>query len=707
MRKKRRESDMRQLFILGAALLLISMLAGCTVVREEADKEVLPWMKTSIAKVEKELVDKYGDEQKERVKRGMKQVASLWREEDGDAAVFESFVQENFAGDEEALDAMFARFQHLLTIVDGHMNAIGTEFRMQTDLVRGPVYPFDEVFAAYSPGAHVRDDFFKNKLAFVVLLNFPLTTLEDRLEDGDKWSRREWAEVRLAQIFSKRVPAEVNIAIAKASAQSDVYIAGYNVWMHHLLNSKGERPFPEGMRLLSHWNLRDELKANYQLGEVGLEKQRMIRKVMERIVDQSIPEVVIDNPHVDWDPVANTVSATTVKDSDLPVPEGMKISNDPEPDTRYSVLLETFLASKKMDPYSPTAPTLIARRFDENREIPEEQARAMLEQVCGSPILPKVAKLISERLGRPLEAHDIWYNGFRGTGPYKEDELNRIVSKKYPDTEAFEEDMPRMLRKLGFSRRTASYLAEHIVVEPARGSGHASGGEMPGQVARLRTRVGPDGMDYKGYNIATHEMGHNVEQVFSLNDVDHPLLKGVPNTAFTEAIAYIFQARDLELLGLDIEQDEQAEAYNALNEFWGTCEIAAVSLVDMEIWHWMYDNPEATPAELKQAVLQIAKDVWNKYYAPVIGEKDVTILAVYSHIIHSFLYLPDYPIGSMIQYQIEEHIKESGRVGREVERMTTIGNVTPNLWMKQATGDKVGADALVDAAEHALKVLGR
>ena len=663
---------MNHLLKLCVTVLLAVSLTACTVVREEADKEVLPW-----------------------------------RDEDGGGTVFEAFALDNFAGDQEALDAMFVRFEHLITIVDGHMNAIGTEFRMQTDLVRGPVYPFDEVFAAYSPGAHVRDDFFKNKLAFVVLLNFPLTTLEERLKNGEGWSRREWAEVRLAQTFSKRVPAEVNLAISEASALSDQYIAGYNIWMYHLLNSEGKRLFPEGMRLLSHWNLRDELKANYQLGQTGLEKQRMIRKVMERIVDQSIPEVVVDNPHVDWDPFTNNVSAAAVKDSDLPVPEGMNVTNTPESDTRYSVLLETFLASKKMDPYSPTAPTLIARRFDENREIPEEQVRAMLEKVCGSPLLPKVAKLIEERLGRPLEAHDIWYNGFRGTGSYNEEELNRIVAKKYPDTKAFDKDMPRMLRKLGFSRRTASYLAEHIVVEPARGSGHASGGEMPGQVARLRTRVGPNGMDYKGYNIATHEMGHNVEQVFSLNDVDHPLLKGVPNTAFTEAIAFIFQARDLELLGLKIEEDEQAEAYNALNEFWGTCEIAAVSLVDMEIWHWMYDNPKAKPAELKQAVLQIAKNVWNKYYAPVLGEKDVTILAIYSHIIHSFLYLPDYPMGGMIAFQIEEYVKESGKVGSEVERMTTIGNVTPDLWMKEATGSKVGAEALISAAEDALSTLGR
>ena len=79
-------------------------------------------------------------------------------------------------------------------------------------------------------------------------------------------------------------------------------------------------------------------------------------------------------------------------------------------------------------------------------------------------------------------------------------------------------------------------------------------------------------MNYKGYNIAVHEMGHNVEQTFSLYDVDHTLLKGVPNTAFTEALAFVFQGRDLELLGLPAPDAD--EPGGALNDFWATYEIA-------------------------------------------------------------------------------------------------------------------------------------
>ena len=211
-------------------------------------------------------------------------------------------------------------------------------------------------------------------------------------------------------------------------------------------------------------------------------------------------------------------------------------------------------------------------------------------------------------------------------------------------------------------------------------------------------------MNYKGFNIAVHEMGHNVEQTFSLNDVDHTLLNGVPNTAFTEALAFVFQGHDLELLGLPAP-DAKSQAEKTLNDFWGTYEIAGVALVDMAVWHWMYDHPYATPAQLKEATVQIAKDVWNKYYAPVFHKKDVVLLGVYSHMIDSFLYLPDYPIGHLIAHQIEEQMKKAGSIGPEFERMAKMGRVTPDLWMKNADGHPVGAEALLAAAERAMTQL--
>jgi hypothetical protein len=659
------------------------------------------WTKDSQAKLVQDLVAKHGETQHARLLQGLKQVAGFWRPEDGDATVFETFVRANFAGDQAALDVLFTRFQYLLEQLNGHMAEIGREFRQQSDLDMGPIYPFDEVFAGYAPSAHVTDDFFKNKLAFVLLLNFPITTLEQRLGEGDRWSRRKWAESRLVQRFSKRVPAEVNLAVSEATAIADQYISEYNIYMHQLVDTNGERLFPPKLRLLSHWNLRDELKANYANEKNGLAKQRMIQQVMERIVTQTIPAIVVNNPNVDWNPFTNEVKPAIVKDVEMSEKAGIPITNAAEPDTRYAVLLKTFLASRKLDPYSPTAPTLIARRFDEDREIPEAIVKQMLESVLSSQHVVKVAQIIKQRLGRPLEPFDIWYNGFRPRGKYSEQQLNDIVSKKYPTPDAFKADMPTMLMKIGFTKERAEYISRNIAVDPARGSGHAMGGEMRSAKAHLRTRVDKGGMNYKGYNIAVHEMGHNVEQTLSLNDIDHYFLNGVPNTAFTEAIAYVFQTRDLDLLGL-ASPDSKDEALSSLNDFWQTYEISGVSLVDMELWHWMYEHPTATPAELKDAVVKIAKDVWNRYYAPVFKVKDVELLAIYSHIIHSFLYLPDYAIGHLISHQIEEYLKGKESIGAEVERMVKIGRIAPDLWMKEATGSPLSAEGVLTATARAL-----
>src|SRR6266496_6154444 len=315
------------------------------------------WMNASTQKLEVELVAKCGEGQRVRIKRGLLQVSEFWRPEDGDAAALEEFVRANFAGDQTTLDTVFNRFEYLLEELSGHMHEINREFRQQMDLDLGPVLAFDQTFAGYDPAAHVLDDFFENKLAFVVLLNFPLTTLDERLKDGPGWSRRQWAEARLAQGFSKRIPADVNLGIAQAEGAAARYVAEYNIWMHHLLDENGQRLFPPKMRLLSHWNLRDEIKADYADKQNGLAKQRMIQQVMERIVTQTIPAVAVNNPNVDWDPFTNDVKPTAVQDSEASPPPNIKLTNAREPDTRYATLQKDFLASKKADPYSPTAPT--------------------------------------------------------------------------------------------------------------------------------------------------------------------------------------------------------------------------------------------------------------------------------------------------------------------------------------------------------------
>jgi hypothetical protein len=694
--------------------------AGEPAEESPAKRAEKPSLEGTIERLLEDMGSALPEDARARLGRGLRQVAQFWQVEDGGPEDLEEFVRAHFAADPAVRDTLFHRFERILEAIDGHLGEIARELRTQADLDLGPILPADELFAGYDPSAHILDDFFDSKLAFSVLLNFPLTTLGERLTEGKRWTRRQWAEARLAERFSRRVPAEVSLAIARASSAAERYIAQYNIWAHHLLDPTGRRLFPPKMRLLSHWNLRDQIKADYSEPTGGLARQRLLQTVMERIVTQTIPAAVIDNPRVDWDPMANAVRRSPVDDGPGSsasgradsVPDGAEaagagseVSPAREPDRRYAVLLETFRAARLLDPYSPTAPTHRSRSFDEGREIPEERVRAMLLAVLSSPLVPRVAALVEERLDRALEPFDIWYNGFRPRGSRSEGELDLLVRRKYPDAEAFKRDIPEILRRLGFTEDRAAFIAGKIEVDPARGSGHAMGASMRSASARLRTRIGRDGMDYKGYNIALHELGHNVEQVISLHDVDSTLLEGVPNTAFTEAFAFVFQAHDLELLGLETP-DPEAKALKVLNDFWATFEIAGVALVDMEVWRWMYGHPEASPEELRDATLELAKRVWNEHYAPVFRRSDVLLLGIYSHMIESFLYLPDYPVGHIIAHQVERVMEKAGSVGPTFERMARYGDVAPDIWMENAAGTPVGPEALLSSTEEALGRLG-
>lgn len=673
--------------VLSAAACLLLM--GCQMPTAEA--ETMPFdPETARERAVEALLVQHGTGHQERIRRGVEQLAQIWRESDGHTEAFVQFARDEFVPAGDLLNDTFERFEFVSESMDGYFNAMLRDLRRGVDLDIGPLLPLDRRLAAFNAAAHLSDDLFAGKIAQTALLNFPLTSLREKLAQGGTWTRRQWAEVRLTDRFDARVPASVGQAMTAAAASADTYINSYNIYMHHLLTPDGRRLFPEGLRLISHWGLRDELKAQYADPD-GLSRQRMIRTVMERIIRQEIPAAVINNPLVDWRPAENSVTSA---DDDTAV--------DParEDDERYRQWLGMFHAAQLADIHQPDQPSLIARRFNVDREIPEEEVEALLEAVLASPLAGRVAKLVASRLGRPLEPFDIWYVGFKPRGKYAEADLDARTRARYPDAAAYAADIPRMLQELGFSRKQATFLAGHIVVEPSRGAGHAMGAARRDDKAHLRTRVGAGGMDYKGYNIAVHEMGHNVEQVFSMTLIDHTLLQGVPNTAFTEALAFVFQERDMELLGLDTSD---AADLKPLEAFWATREIAGVALVDMRAWRWLYAHPDANPAAFRQAVVGIAAEVWNTYHADIFGVRDVPLLAIYSHMVDGAMYTPDYPLGHLIAFQIEEHFNaHRDRFGTEFERICRLGRLTPNAWIQQAVGSPLSAKPLLKATAAAL-----
>ena len=621
--------------------------------------------------------------------RGISQCAALWRAEDGSQAEFEDFVKEWLATTPEARRELYDKLSRALEIFYTQHNQLAIGLGRPTVLEEGEPGAIDYLLASYNAAAHFSDDMFANKVAFITILNFPHYTLEEKNELGAGWNRLQWAYARMGDVFTERVPAQVSQRVTDARSEAEAYVDTYNIKMDHLLTESGERLFPEKMSLLSHWNLRDEIKSNYADVPRAAEKQEMIYKVMERIVTQEIPAAVVNNTAYDWAPGSNRVWK-----------DGKEVSLPPEGNIRYSHIVKQFRTYQELDRWCPAMPTAIARNFEGSIEMTDKEIEELFVRFVSSDQVGKVGALIKERLGRELRPYDIWYDGFKSRSAIPEDRLSIETRRRYPDAEAFHRDMPRMLRNLGFDSEEASFLADRIVVEGARGSGHAWECLGRTEPARLRTRIAEDGMDYKAYNIAVHEFGHNVEQVTDLYHIDYYTLAGVPNNAITETMAFTFQARDLQLLGYGRQKlDDDA----TLDIFWGMYEIMGVSLVDMYTWRWLYAHPSADASALRDAVLEIACDVWNKYYEPVLGTCDSPLLAIYSHMLNYPMYLPNYPIGHIIHYQLEEHLascSSDAEFAAELQRIYRQGRLTPQAWMQGAVGAPISVEPILAAVSR-------
>lgn len=646
----------------------------------------------SVSEVTKSLLDSIGETQRIRIERGVKQVAQLWQQTDGTNEDFTTFCMENFIADSVQLDVLYKRLEKNFETLSGYFNEIDVTLKEPIQLVGFEESPVDMLFGGYDVRAHMDDDFYANKIAFVTALNFPFYSLDEKTKLGDTWTRKQWAYARMGDRFISRIPAQVQQHLSQTLTNADFYISNYNIYMGQLVDAKGEKLFPADMKLITHWGLRDELKSDYADKVNGLNKQQLIYEVMKRIIDQSIPSEVINNGKYTWNPVENKIFDS-----------GKELPSKPENDVRYEVLLQNFKANRQIDAYSPNFPTALSRNFDAAMEIPQKDVENLFKSLLSSQQVKEVAAYIKSRLGRDLQPFDIWYNGFKAKGEISEDELTKITSAKYPTPLAVEKDLPNILIKLGWKSEKARQIASLVQVDASLGAGHAWGAVLRGQKARLRTRIGENGMDYKGYNIAVHEFGHNTEQTITLNDVDYWMLNGVPNNAFTEAVAFMFQKRDLELLGIK-NANPDAEAFLALDNFWASYEIMGVALVDIAVWEWMYANPNATPAQLKDAVITEAKKVWNEYYAGILGGKDEPILGIYSHMIDYPLYLSYYPIGHLIDFQVEKQMKGKN-MADEMQRMYTQGRIVPQIWMKNGVGQAISVEPTLKAVDEALKVV--
>lgn len=678
-----------------ALLMYLILVAGSGVTQISAQNRNLT--EVQIREIITELSSKHQLIDTLLAAKGVRQAARMWQADSLPAADFAAFCLQNWiARDSDKEQVLIRAADHLNN--HRYFGAAGSA----TDYYyrhTGKKMAIDNMFDKSLPRLSLTPAYYKNKIPYYIALNFPQYTLEEKESLGRNWDMKEWAYARMGDRFTSpankgrnNTQGHSNVSgtndkdpLLKLSASK--YIADYNIYMGHVLDPKGKKNFDENMILLSHWNLRDEIKSNYNKGKTGLDKQRTIAKVIERIISQEIPKEAINSGEYDWNPFTNTLYKN-----------GKKVKATPEDSVRYYILKRNFNPNRK---YGDSKIPQIDAKFSGELEMQVDKVEALFETLLTSPQRIAVANIIKSRLSRNLEAFDIWYDGFKSRSTLNMDSLDRVLKARYPNAEALEKDLPLFLETVGYDPVRAREIAWKVAVDPDEGSGHAAGASFRGAKSRLRTRFLKDGLDYKGYNIAVHEFGHNVEQTISLYEVPYLALKGVPNTAFSEAMAFIMQKRDMEILGLNNTSPQQEEM-DVLDAFWNAYEIMGVGMLDIAVWRWMYAHPQASVQELKQAVLGLSKEVWNKYYADAFGIKDQTILAVYSHMLHYPLYLSAYPIGHLIAFQVNEYVKDKN-LPAEIDRIYRLGRLTPDEWMQRATGQVVSTQPLLDAVNRVLE----
>ncbi len=70
---------------------------------------------TTVQSVIDQLTEKYGEGRKDMIQRGVSQTAALWKAEDGDATVFETFCLENYQGTTKPAKACSTSSQEIMS----------------------------------------------------------------------------------------------------------------------------------------------------------------------------------------------------------------------------------------------------------------------------------------------------------------------------------------------------------------------------------------------------------------------------------------------------------------------------------------------------------------------------------------------------------------------------------------------------------------
>jgi hypothetical protein len=673
-------------------LIMIPFMTGCNGPgKGESNQQFINTL--AIGEVQDTLLKMHGERARDRIVKGTVQLAKNWRESDGTSQDFIAFCSASFLPDSILLPN-FLKIQENMALMNGYLAKIRFRFTESERFTDMNEVRADEFFRKSVPEA----DPWKEKLAQFIQLNFPHYSLDEKRQGGWNWDRQKWAMVRLGDAFAERQDPGFKPESADEVKEFQKYIGKYFFRMDHICSPDGTYPFSKPLTLHSHFGLRDNLKEDYTR-PAGLARQEITGKLVDHITQGTVPEEFISDTSTRWNPWTNQLFRM---ESGKAVPVDFKM----EGLKRYAGLLAHFRNRSSADRLYGTGSTVIQRTF-ENGNLAPGQVEEIIRSFLSDPVLVSVGKLVSERLRRPLQPFDIWYSGFQSQSAYPANMLDSLTRARYPDPKALQDDLPAILVRMGFTEAEAFYVGSHAIVRPIGSGGYSDQPVMRGDTALMTTVFNPKGLDYKGYRIAMHELGHVVCGVYSTREIDHFTLADVPTGGITEGFAEMLAYKNIEGLGLKQGTPEEQKDLLALAALWYMLDLGGQSLTDIETWKWLYAHPKATAEELRTAVLRISGDIWNQYYSPVFGGiRDQHILSIYNHFITGSLYLYNYFLGNVIMFQLYDRFMPDNLAGG-LKFACKEGNTLPELWMEKAVGQGLSLEPLLKTARLAVGKVGK
>jgi hypothetical protein len=622
------------------------------------------------------LVKRFGSKNSEDIARGVRFCAYAWNWTKSDTAGFVEFCEKHYHPPGKARSRLLHRLDEIMYLVAGSFIVISKTTRVGLDLAEGDLTPAEELFGAFSAGTHLDEDLRTFRIAALAQLNFGTDDI------SPPKTREAWAARRLSRVGQTVIPADLCADASMRKAEIDRFVSGFKLHLDKIDYIDSSVRFPRDTVRMSHWGLRDFMTSlNGQ--ENALPRQHAIRDLLRRVVDGEIPKEVLDNPKVRWCQQDRTIHENGTVRTATPIGA-----------LRWEQFKKAYDVQRRIDPHTIYG-NIIDNKFKLEREIPEEKVVQILMDILSAPVAEKVARFVEQKLGRPIEPHDIYFQSFQAGS--KKAPLSFDIRKRYPNTESLTAAIPGILVRLGFTKPRAQWIGARIQVENSRTAGHAWGPGTAHDTSRLRVHVDKGGVNEEAFGIFMHELGHCTEQVLTSYGMDYKSLWGVPNAAFTEGFAFTFQDKADFILGRRMSIDSDI---TVLQRYWEAFQISGPALTEIRFFHWLYEHPEATAADMHMAIRRIGDEVWTKFYARIFGAEGYGLMSVYSHILWCWFYLADYSIGHVIAYQVRKFLA-TRKFAPEMERLCALGSIYPESWMKAAVGQAISGEPLLRDAEKA------